>query len=321
MRIPRVLRSERNGAPVRSDGVAVIAEERLREPENGPRAVVVGIDLHHASRENRRAPRIAIDRQLGQMTVRENPCVALRLGAARKLGEHGQHLVGVERVAQRPFDIPAQGVDVFALCSLAHTTLIAALAEPRNVVVARLSINRRSDLTFQQNVIVAGSAWATLPAIVRAIQCAYRFVERLALDRDERATIANANSTRFGARNACELGEHPLKVGCAYAVTVPEADEDLGESRIARAQIAALRPSVTRKASSSASLRGSTRSRLPADGALGAFTRRVGGRALLLLDRRRNLDVGYSDRRAATSDDRRGGLGLAYRRRSWRAPL
>ena len=136
VRVPRVLRSERDGATIGGHRVAVVAEQRLRETENRPRAIVVGIDLHHATSENRRAPRIAIDRELGKMAMRQDPCVALRLCAARELGEHGQHLVGIERVAQRPFDIPSQGVDVFALCSLAHTTLIAALAEARNGVVA-----------------------------------------------------------------------------------------------------------------------------------------------------------------------------------------
>src|SRR5450432_722854 len=134
VRVPRILRSERDRAAVRGHGVAVVTEQRLRETENGPRAVVVGIDLDHATGENRRTPRIAIDRELGQMTMRQNPCIALRLGTACELGEHGQYLVGVERIAQRPFDIPSQGVDVLALCSLAHTTLIAALAGPRNGV-------------------------------------------------------------------------------------------------------------------------------------------------------------------------------------------
>ena len=82
------------------------------------------------------------------MTMRENPCVALGLCAARELGEHGQYLIGVERVAQRPFDIPSKGVDVFALCSLAHITLIAAPARATQRRRHCLSINRRSDLTF-----------------------------------------------------------------------------------------------------------------------------------------------------------------------------
>jgi hypothetical protein len=66
----------------------------------------------------------------------EHPGIALRLGAASELGEHGEHLVRIERIAQRPFDILPKGVDVVALCSLTHTTLIAVRLTSRNADVA-----------------------------------------------------------------------------------------------------------------------------------------------------------------------------------------
>src|SRR5205085_11184866 len=103
--------------------------------EDRPSAGGLRIYVHHPSSKNGRAPRVAIDSQLGQVTMRKHPRVALGLGVACELGEHRQHLVGIERVAQRPLDISPKGVDVLALCSLAHISLIAAPPHLRNGVL------------------------------------------------------------------------------------------------------------------------------------------------------------------------------------------
>ena len=60
----------------------------------------------------------------------------------------------------------------------------------------RLSINRRSDLTFSQNVLVLARPGPPCPGCSRH-SARYGFVERLALDRDERADGRERESYPF----------------------------------------------------------------------------------------------------------------------------
>jgi len=67
VRVPGVLRRAGQRVVVRVDGEVVVAEQSLAEAERGPAAVVVGPMREHATRAERRAPRMALDEQLGRV--------------------------------------------------------------------------------------------------------------------------------------------------------------------------------------------------------------------------------------------------------------
>src|SRR5262249_12689237 len=58
--------------------------------------------------------------------------------------------------------------------------------------------------------------------------------EQLAFHADERHSIANADASRFVARDPRVVLEHLLQIARARAVTSPDVDEDLRERRVFR---------------------------------------------------------------------------------------
>jgi hypothetical protein len=63
---------------------ARVPELGLAETQRGPPAVVVGAGMRQGACVERGAPRIAVEQELGQVSVREDRVVAAFVGAARQ---------------------------------------------------------------------------------------------------------------------------------------------------------------------------------------------------------------------------------------------
>lgn len=97
---------------VGAGGVAVVAQQRLREAEHGPRAVVVGAKGEDAAREEGRAPGVVLDPELGEVAVGRDPGLALGDGGARQASEEGQHFFRIEALAERAIHLVLHPVNV-----------------------------------------------------------------------------------------------------------------------------------------------------------------------------------------------------------------
>jgi len=112
-----LFRGEHERALVGGDGVSVIAEERLGEPDEPPREVVSGVLVDHATREERGAPWLAVDHEASELPRRERPGLGARLGQLRQLLEEGPPNAGARLGA---LDALEERIDVIASSS-SHT--------------------------------------------------------------------------------------------------------------------------------------------------------------------------------------------------------
>jgi hypothetical protein len=112
VRVPGVLGGEHQRALVGARRAAEVAEERLGQAEHRPGAVVVGAAGDHPAGEERGAPGIVLDAELGQVAVGVDPRVALGGGGAGEAGQEREDVLRVVVLAHGALHFASQAVDL-----------------------------------------------------------------------------------------------------------------------------------------------------------------------------------------------------------------
>ena len=133
VRVPRVLRRALEGSLVRAHREAVVPQQGLRQAEERPAAIVIRALGDDALREDRRAPRVLLREELGELPVREDALLASGRRGAGEPVEHGEHVARVERSAERGLDVLAQPLPrLNAIAPHGLSPGVASAIGPRN---------------------------------------------------------------------------------------------------------------------------------------------------------------------------------------------
>jgi hypothetical protein len=85
----------------------MVAEQRLREPERRPRAIIVDPHANDAARMERSTPRIALEEHFGELPVREHALVTPVLRARCEAMQERKNAQWV-RPRKRELDVATQ---------------------------------------------------------------------------------------------------------------------------------------------------------------------------------------------------------------------
>jgi hypothetical protein len=90
----------------------MVAEQRVRQAIEGPGAIIILV-LQHVAREHCRAPRRALDDQLGELPLGGNPAITTDRGVLNQPLEHRYEIASAQTVRHRPGDVALQTIDVY----------------------------------------------------------------------------------------------------------------------------------------------------------------------------------------------------------------
>ncbi len=120
--VPGVLRGDDQRPSIRRDGCAEVPEERLTQPHQRVHDVVVLSMDGDAPQMQSGLPRIGLDPQLRQVTMREERVLSLVADDVEELEQERGDVVGVGALREGVFSEPAQPVRVVG--SSAHARLV-----------------------------------------------------------------------------------------------------------------------------------------------------------------------------------------------------
>jgi hypothetical protein len=126
-----------------------VAEQRLAERQDRPRTIITLAVLERAPRMDRSTPRMSLDEELGELTMRENAVVTGGRSEACEPCETRNYVRRIERAAQRTLDLLAQvaGLDPrfhhWRLGCSERSGTTQRIVPPPSIWVARAICNSR----------------------------------------------------------------------------------------------------------------------------------------------------------------------------------
>lgn len=88
--IPRDIGVQRRRALICGDRRFIISKERLAEAHERERHIVFGLNFENLPQMKRRLPRVAIDEELRQLTVKVEPLLRVAFACEESLKEHAR---------------------------------------------------------------------------------------------------------------------------------------------------------------------------------------------------------------------------------------
>src|SRR5271170_91562 len=100
----------------------MISQQRLAQSERRPTAIIIRTHARHAARMKRRTPRITLEQNFCEMTMREDALFTPNLRRTRKAMKERQHAQRI-RTRERDLDIALQSLTLRRQ-SFAHLILV-----------------------------------------------------------------------------------------------------------------------------------------------------------------------------------------------------